>query len=221
MRLEVVASLNDIPLKNWQSLMASKKDEEITEEQTIATLLGVDIDVLRRLKSSSVSKLSEHLKSLFNRQYNLTRIFNLDGKEFGFIPNLDQASYGEIQDIEDFISDPANMHRAMGVMYRPVTLSKGSGPKRKYRIEDYNPGKYDDIMKEAPLDVALGAQVFFCRLTADLVSSIPNYMREGMHLIKDSETFQKNGADIISSIRLLEEISQEWRRQADRISMPV
>ena len=221
MRLEVVNSLRDIPLKNWQALMQAQEDGNLTEEQTIATLLGLKLDILRHLKSSSVTTLSNHLKSLFNRQYNLVRHFELDGKEFGFIPNLDQASYGETSDIEDFIASPSTMHKAMAVLYRPVTLSKGKGPGRKYRIEDYDPGKYDETMKDCPLDVALGAQVFFCHLTADLVNSIPSYMVEGMDQIKESETFQKNGGAIINSIRLLEEISQEWRRQAERISMPV
>lgn len=216
MKLAVINSLRDVPLQNWQRLMTL---EEPSENATISALLDIDEEILRHLKSSSVADLSAHIKELFNRQYNLVRFFELDGEEFGFIPNLDKASHGEIDDITDFISKHETMHKAMAVLFRPVKASKGRGAEKRYRIEDYEPGKYDEVMKRCPLDIALGAQVFFYRLIADLLNSIPSYMADQILEIAGSENFQKNGAGIINSLHSLGVISQEWKRQASEISM--
>jgi hypothetical protein len=227
MRLEVFATLSDVPLKNWQRLMEMQKPDEegnptpVSEIETISSLLDVSMDTLRRVEASSIEKLSAHIKTLFDRQYNLIRFFHLDGKEFGFIPNLDQATWGEASDIEDYISNPETFHKAMAVMFRPVTLSRGRGGNRKYQIEEYQPGKYDAMMLDAPLDVALGAQVFFCRLTADLVASTQNYMKQELPEMISKGFLAENGEGIINSILWLEEISKKWRLQADRIYTPV
>lgn len=198
MKIEVPNTLEGIPLRNYQRLM---EIENPTEEDTLSCLLDINIDVLRALKSSSVAQLSQHLKALFSRQHNLQRHFTLNGKEFGFIPNLDDASYGEIDDIEAFIVDWQISHKAMAVMFRPVTVKK----KKKYLIEDYEPGKYDELMKDAPLSHVLGANVFFYRLTNDLGKAILNYMREEAAQATAKGISPSNGEDIQGYIRSLQE----------------
>lgn len=196
MEIEVPKDLSQIKLKDYQKFL---KLENPSKEDTISILLGVDKSLVRRLKSKSVAQLSNHLKSLFTRQFPLIRHFKLDGKEFGFIPDLDSATYGENSDIEDFISSYDTMHRAMGVMFRPVTFKKG----RSYLIEPYQVGKYDELMKEAPVDAVLGANVFFWTLISDLLSVIPNYMTTQVAgAIQGNATLVENGEDIINSLRL-------------------
>ena len=80
--------------------------------------------------------------------------FFLDGKEYGFIPNLEQMKSGEYIDLTNNLGK--DILASMAVMYRPIT--------RKYRgvydIEKYNGTDNKEIFKNAPISVYLGAQVF-------------------------------------------------------------
>jgi hypothetical protein len=134
----------------------------------------------------------------------------MDGVEYGFIPNLDDASYGEVDDIREYISDIDTWHLAMGVLFRPIKGKKGD----KYLIEDYEPGKYAEKMKRMPINVAIGAQVFFWTLITDLLSCIPSAMREEAVTEERMLDFSKSGADITQSLAYLEMISQELKRSA-------
>lgn len=200
MKIEVPNSLDQIPVKAYQELV---KIEDPTEQDTVAVLLGIDREVLRNLKSSSVDKLSEHLKSLFKRQHNLKRHFELDGRPFGFIPSLDDATYGEIDDIEDNINDYETWHKAMAVMYRPVI--KGPNKKKEYLIEEYIPGRYDELMKDAPLSAALGCHVFFWTLINELSNCILNYMEEEALSATSKGILPENGEDIQGYLLSLKE----------------
>ena len=74
------------------------------------------------------------------------------------MPNLDKISIGEYIDIESNVSGFKNMHKAMAVLYRPVTKKH----KDKYQIEEYSGSQeYSEALKYMPLNAALGAMVFF------------------------------------------------------------
>ena len=63
------------------------------------------------------------------------------------------------------------MHKAIGVLYRPITYKK----KKQYLIEDYESSeKYD--MTETTLDIVFGAIVFFYSLKNELQKTILNYL---------------------------------------------
>ena len=74
-------------------------------------------------------------------------------------------SYGEHQDIEKYLFDTKNYHRAMAVLYRPVLFNKGE----TYHIERYRGSDHlADVMKDAPLDIFFGVTVFFYNLAKKL-----------------------------------------------------
>ena len=87
----------------------------------------------------------------------------------------------------------------MAVLYRPIIESR----KDKYLIEDYiSSANYSEVMKFAPVDVALAAKVFFCDLQKELLSSTIIYLKDLM-MKEDSEIFRKefslqnNGVGIV------------------------
>jgi hypothetical protein len=86
--------------------------------------------------------------------------------EFGFIPNLEDMTFGEYIDLESNITNVQTFHKAMAVMYRPITKRI----KERYEIFEYRGSdEFSDMMKFAPLDVVMGATVFFWNLGNDLV----------------------------------------------------
>jgi hypothetical protein len=81
----------------------------------------------------------------------------------------------EFMDLDSSINDIQTLHTALAVMFRLVVDEQGE----KYSIMEYNPTYgFDEIMKQAPLNVALGSKVFFWSLEKELQKTIPNYLRE-------------------------------------------
>jgi hypothetical protein len=110
---------------------------------------------------------------MINEEQKLTRIFKLGHTNFGFIPNLDEISLGEFSDLDNYFGKWDKMHNVMAVLYRPITEKSGD----KYLIEEYNGSiTYCDVMKYMPMDIALGAMVFFYHLSSELLSSSLSYL---------------------------------------------
>jgi hypothetical protein len=203
MKLPVPKDITQIPLEAFQKL---NKIEEPTPVDTISCLCELNPRIVRAIKARSIDDITNHLNTLFDRQFGLVQRFKMNGVEYGFIPNLDDATYGEVDDIRNFIGDVKDWHRAMGVLYRPVTDRKG----RKYKIEKYDPGKYDEVMKRMPINAALGAQVFFWTLITDLLNCIPNAMMEAGEV--NTNGFSLNGQDITQHLAWLKVTSQELKK---------
>ena len=197
-------TLNDIKLGNYQSFL---KLENPQEADIISNLLELDKSVVPLIKDKVFNSLVSNVNSLFEQEHKFADRFTLNGVTYGFIPNLDDITYGENKDVTSYISEWGNMHKAMAVMYRPITNSFND----KYLIEQYKGSrKYSEVMKDAPLGVVFGAMVFFWNLTNDLLNCIPNYLEK---VAKEEQTkgqiSVENGVAIQNSVRLLKEMLQD------------
>ena len=128
------------------------------------------------------------------------------------MPNMDDMSLGEYIDLEKYIADWADMHKALAVMYRPIT----KGNKDFYDIESYEGSyKYADIMKDAPVTVALGAMVFFYHLGRELLkTTVDSLAREAKQAIQQERNnpSEQSGDGINQSILSLEEMSESLEK---------
>ena len=88
----------------------------------------------------------------------------------------------------------------MSVLYRPIKFKK----ENKYQIVDYE--KSNDIMKDMPLDVALGAMVFFYHLNSELLTITLNYLNKEIPnklTSQQKQTLEQSGVGISQSMDLL------------------
>jgi hypothetical protein len=209
MKIEVniPENLNDITLGQYQEFL---KIEEPTEEDILKVFLGLDLKGLGKIKASDVDKYANHITSLFEQEQEHVLKFDLKGVQFGFMPNLDEITYGENKDVTAYLNDWQTMHKAMAVLYRPIKQKLGA----RYLIEDYEGShKYSETMKEMPLGVVMGAMVFFYNLTNALLKAIPNYLEKAV--AKEQMTGQisaENGEAIKKYTRLLKETSEDLMR---------
>jgi hypothetical protein len=184
-QINIPETLDDITLRQYQSF---NKFEEPTIDQTLTTFLGISIEQLNKLPAEKIEGYATQINSVFEQDKQFTPTFVLNGVKYGFIPKLDSITYGENKDLTTYLNDFDNMHKAMAVMYRPITYEQ----RGKYLIEDYEgSSKYSEVMKEAPLSVVLGATVFFYNLTNGLLKAIPNYLEE--ELEKESKDLLRSG----------------------------
>jgi hypothetical protein len=168
--IDVPSKLSDLTLEQYQLFMrlVDKEDsEEFIGQKMIAIFCKIKLSQVVYFNALSTTETIQSLTSMFEGEKKFINRFELGGKEFGFIPCLEDMSFGEYIDLETNIAEWDNMHKAMAVMFRPIVKTKG---KDKYDIEPYEgTATYSEVMKYAPLDVVMGAMVFFYNLNNELL----------------------------------------------------
>jgi hypothetical protein len=167
--ITIPSKLNDLTLEQYQLFMrlVDKEDsEEFINQKMISIFCKIKLSQVVYFNARSINETVEHLNEMFNDEKKFIHRFELGGKEFGFIPCLEDIEYGEYIDIETNIAEWDTMHKAMAVMFRPIVKTKGD----KYEIEPYEgTATYSEVMQYAPLDVVMGAMVFFYNLNNELL----------------------------------------------------
>jgi len=217
--MSVPASLRDVKLKDWQRFQEIYDNNKESESDDFLNLkmlqifCGVDLQYIKNIPLNTFNDILEHLNTIFSAKTDRVNSFKLVGTdgvevEFGLIPNLDEMSYGEFTDLETYIYDRKTAHKAMAVLYRPIQYRKG----KTYHIQRYKGSAHlSDIMKDAPLDVYLGVQVFFYNLATKLgIYTMDSTLQQlAQNVEGESEThLEGNGENIKQSINSHREMLQ-------------
>ncbi len=193
MKLDILLpnSLSEIPLSRYQEFVAMKEksnDEELIANKMIQIFCGLQLGEVAKIKLKDLNGLIKHFTEVFSEKPQLIRNFKIKNIEFGFIPNLENISFGEYVDLEHHLKDWSTYHKAMAVMFRPIKEKH----KDKYSIIDYEPNEdMQDLMKFAPLDVAISASVFFWSLGSELLQATLTYLKNEMTKTTDLTNFRK------------------------------
>ena len=205
--VSVPSSLREVKLKDYQELLIKENPDN---DDMLKCILNINTKELGKIKDKDVDNLLVIINKLFDKKHEFIPTFKMKGVLYGFIPKLDDITYGENKDVTSYINDWGNMHKAMAVLFRPVKQKQNS----KYLIEDYEGShKYSEMMKNMPLDVVLGAMVFFWNLTNALLNSIPNYLEKEMKQAQmQGVDLAESGVAIQSYMHLLKETLQNLKR---------
>lgn len=196
LEINVPSSLSEIPLKHYQEFLkiqADSNDEEFVAQKMIEIFCGISLKDVVKMKLTSLNELIAHFTQLFSEKPKFQNRFKITSEEgeieFGFIPELENISFGEYVDLESHLTNWETYHKAMAVMYRPIVKTR----KDKYDILPYEPNKdFQELMKFAPLDIAISSSVFFWTLGNELLQATLNYLEKEMKKDKNlSTTFQK------------------------------
>lgn len=209
--LNIPTNLDEITLGQYQKFLKVVEDNEESEfvhHKMVEIFCGVSLKNISKIKHKDLSYIISKIAALFDGNHKLVDKFTIDNTEFGFIPNLDDITSGEYMDIDTYITDWSNMHKAMAVLFRPI-IKKGSG---KYNIVDYNgTNEYAEIMKRMPLSAVMGSMVFFYHLGNELLKSILTYLEEnqqGMSILSRLN-LGKDGDGIHLSMLSLKEMLED------------
>jgi hypothetical protein len=126
-----------------------------------------------KLEKLNITELDEtllNINQILTQKPNFIQRFELDGVKYGFIPNLDTITAGEWIDIENYQSSAEFADRLVSILYRPIKRSLKFWKKDYYSIEEYK--GTNDKLRKAPLEVYLGAMVFFYHLGKTLLEHI-------------------------------------------------
>jgi hypothetical protein len=211
LQITIPTSLNEITLDQYQrfvSIMENNPESDFVQQKMIEIFCNVPLKLVPTIPLKEVNEIIALLNKMFNADYKLKPIFKLGNTNFGFIPNLDEISLGEFSDLDAYFGKWDKMHNAMAVLYRPIVEKY----KDKYNIEDYNGSiTYCDVMKHMPMDVVMGAMVFFYNLSSELIISSLNYleMNPQVQAMIDKHNLEQNGDGIHLSMLYLKEMLED------------
>ena len=157
--IEIPESLNEVTLDQYQrylKIQENNDDEKFLAVKMIEIFCGIRGDHVLLMRATDINSIVQILTEMLNDKPKLVHNFKMKGTQYGFIPKLDDMSFGEYIDLDTFIGDWENMHRAMNVLYRPVVNQYGD----KYNIQDYDVD-IAERLKDMPMSAVLGSIVFF------------------------------------------------------------
>ena len=195
MKLDITlpTSLSEIPLSRYQEFISMKdksNDEEFIAQKMIQIFCGIKLGEVAKIKMKHLNELIEHFTKVFSQKPKLVHRFKIKDLEFGFIPRFDDITFGEYVDLENYLKDWKTYHKALSVMYRPIKTSY----KDKYDIVDYEPNEdMQELMKHAPLDVAISSSFFLSSLGIELLKATQTYLKKELKkMTKDLTNSQKD-----------------------------
>ena len=206
-KISIPTELGEIKLSQYQKFLSIVKENEESDflnHKMVQIFCDIDLNVVDAMKQKDVEDAVNTIGNLFKQLPPLQQKFEMNGTTFGFIPNLDDMSAGEYMDLDGYITNWDEMHRAMAVLYRPIKQKLGD----KYLIEDYEgTDKYSELMKDAPLNVVLGARVFFWHLGKELLTSTIHYLEQSPQIVSmNKANLESGGVGILQSMDLLREM---------------
>ena len=206
--LKVPTSLNDITLGQYQEYI--KLPENLSEVQIALKMITIFCNVPEKhaklIKASDVNLIIEKISQMFAESPSLIQRFKIGKVEYGFIPVLDNISFGEYIDVDTYLSDWDNIERAMAVLYRPIKSTYNN----LYNIEDYeakDPAEY----KQMPLSVVMSSILFFYNLGSDLCQVMMDYSHKDSQIYQQFQTLEQSGGGINQFTHSLKEILQDLK----------
>tara|TARA_Y100001973_G_scaffold102576_1_gene167924 strand:+ start:162 stop:803 length:642 start_codon:yes stop_codon:yes gene_type:complete len=200
-RFKLISSWEEVTLEKWLKLIDFQKGTKSKEaEETIAALSTIPKDLIKQLELKDVAVIMSKLSELQAKQdSSLKRIIELEGKRYGFHPNLEEITLGEYADIETFIKNDIekNMPEVCAILYRPIVNEEND----VYTIEAYD----GDIsiraeqMKKMSAEQVQSALLFFYNLGKELSMTLPLYLMERLKEMKAQSPLnplQKDGVGL-------------------------
>jgi hypothetical protein len=200
-RFKLINSWEDVTLETWLKLIDFNKGTKSKEaEETIAALSTIPKDLIKELELKDVAVIMSKLSELQAKQdSSLKRVIEVEGKRYGFHPNLSEITLGEYADLETMIKNDIekNMPEVMAVLYRPIVEEKNN----VYTIEAYD----GDIsiraeqMKKMSAEQVHSSLFFFSNLGKELSMTLPLYLMERLKEMKEQSQVnpsQKNGVGL-------------------------
>ncbi len=174
---------DDITIGQYQEIMTvDSKNEQTRFINMCSIVFDEDPENIRKMSLSEYKDLQDSMTFLTRepeRDYKLT--FELDGIEYGLIPDMKCVSAGEFIDAESWKEDPiTNMHNLVALVYRPITSKTGDN----YSIEKHKSEGFEKranlFRDKISITTVLGAIFFFIQSEMRLSVAFLDYSVQQM-----------------------------------------
>jgi hypothetical protein len=195
MKIRVPENISDITLDQYQRYHKLSERTDIDElnfnKRLVEIFCGISYHDSSKINAKDYLEIIEMVKFAIGQDSEFVQRFEMNGLEFGFIPNLNDMTFDEYRALSNFGVEVDNLHLLMSVLFRPVTNTDAFG---NYSIMPYTGIKeYSDVMKQTPMNVVNGALVFFLNLSRELNSHIQKCIAQEQVRVNKRATISENG----------------------------
>ena len=202
--INIPESLSEITLaqyQKWLKISDNNEDDNFLKQKMIEIFCNIPLKTVLQIKATDIDNITNTINNLFKEEPKFIDRFQYNGVEFGFIPKLDEITFGEYVDLDNYLSEWPLMHKAMCVLYRPISFTR----KDKYLVEEYKGADTYD-MQGMSLDIVFSALVFFWNLKKELLNHILSFLANQTEIVLPQQKLDlmKNGLGISQSM--------DWRK---------
>ena len=179
-KFKLISSWEEVTLEKWLKLIEFQEGSKTKEaEETIAMLSDIPKKLIKELDLKNVALIMSKLAELQHKQNSsLKRIIEIEGVEYGFMPDLDSISLGQYADLETFIKNGVEKHlpEIMAVLYAPIKEKKND----IYIVNAYdgNIRLRTEEMKKMSAEQVQSALVFFYAFVIELSKILQSCLTE-------------------------------------------
>ena len=188
----LINSWADVTLEKWVKLSSEESSTTKEAEETIAALSDIPKKLIKELSLKDVAVIMSKIAELQEgKDSELKRIIEVEGKEYGFHPDLDSITLGEYADLETMLKNgiEKHLHEVMAILYRPVT-AKGENGVYTISAYDGNISIRAEEMKKMSAEQVESALRFFFVFVKKLSVILPLYLME--RIMERKENLQTN-----------------------------
>ena len=180
-KLTIPDNWSDITIGTYQKyveIQQGKGSEKNKIVKSLALLCNTSPFVVKKMAYKDLLEIMAIIKNMIDTEPNkeqFRKVFEFNGEEYGFCPNLSNISTGEYIDLESYCKEPIeNLHTIMSILYRKITFKRNE----RYAIEDYNPDEFkEELFKDCPMDIALSSLGFFLTLGERLAMTSLSFLK--------------------------------------------
>lgn len=162
--------------------------------EQVRIITGKSTDSIRMLQSNVIDDIIMRFEAAIKLGSNdFERKVRIGAIELGFVPNLNELTFGEYIDLDtncagvwkDGKVNGEAAFKMMCILYRPIKAKFGN----YYDIEAYNPNakrKYENEVLQLTLDHVMNVLVFFSNLETELYNISLDYLaKEITEIVKE------------------------------------
>ncbi|CAB4147323.1 hypothetical protein UFOVP516_23 [uncultured Caudovirales phage] len=210
MRIKIPTSLSDIRLEQFvlfNKVFKESQEESFVKLALVTIFCDLSVEDAKNIVAKDFDEIALNMSSVLAQQPRFIQRFIHNGKEYGFIPNLDEITAGEYIDLELFLSSDESYNKAMSVLYRPILNKR----KDLYNIEEYK-GSHTEF-NTLNLEIVLGSMLFFWNLSNELLIAMKGYLAQPKNRTLLEAALAQNGVGINQFLQSLEDVSLILKEQ--------
>lgn len=180
-------------------------ETETDPVKRVQAVTGHSFAELRKMPHKLIVEANAHLDTLqANEVAQHKEIIELNGVEYGFVPDWDEFSAGEWIDMETYTADFwKTPHKAMSILYRPLDRKWGD----RYSIKPYTAKEDADVFLDMPAPLVAGALLFFWSTEKKLLNALQSSL---IQKTQEVTSLLQSGAGIPSSTPWLVRTFLKW-----------
>ena len=188
-KYKFISKWADVTLEKWLKLIDLETGSKTKEaEETIAALSTIPKKLIKELALKDVAILMSKIAEMQSKQNNsFKKIIEIEGKEYGFCPDLDSITLGEYADLEHYINLGIEkyMPEIMAILHREITEKENNA----YTIAPYrgNLTIRAEKMKKMSAEQVQASLVFFWGLGRKLLEILPLFLMEQLQNIQKQQ----------------------------------